>query len=193
MTANVRTMRCPQIDQIGQGLPRCLRARGEIYMRHADFEKLKARRRSKASRSFANPRNAAAGFVRQLDPSVTAQAAVALFRLWLGRGGGPACRDAMGLYEALSAWGFPLNPLIKLARGVEEMLETYRQIEERRSGPRLRYRRHRLQDRPASTSRQRLGFRHALARAAPSPINFPPRRRPPSCATSIFKWAAPAR
>ena len=86
VTANVRTIKEIPHRLKGRGVPAVLDVRGEIYMRKRDFAAMNARQEAEGEKVFANPRNAAAGSLRQLDPSITAQAAAAFLRLCVGRG-----------------------------------------------------------------------------------------------------------
>ncbi|MGH6735813.1 MAG: NAD-dependent DNA ligase LigA [Methyloceanibacter sp.] len=130
------------VSTIGD-IPRLIRAkdfptpfelRGEIYMRHADFAQLNAEQAARGDKVFANPRNAAAGFVRQLDPGVTARRPLRFFAYGWGEVARLPADTQWGMYEVLNAWGFPVNPLMKLTSSIEEMLETYREIESGRAG-----------------------------------------------------------
>jgi DNA ligase (NAD+) len=134
VTANVRTITDIPHTIKSRGFPDPFEVRGEIYMRHADFEKLNSEQARQGLKVFANPRNAAAGFVRQLDPSVTARRPLRFFAYGWGDVDRLPADTQRGVYEALSDWGFPVNPLMRLTNSVEEMLETYREIEERRAG-----------------------------------------------------------
>jgi DNA ligase (NAD+) len=134
VTANVRTITDIPHTIKSRGFPDPFELRGEIYMRHADFEKLNSEQARQGLKVFANPRNAAAGFVRQLDPSVTARRPLRFFAYGWGDVDRLPADTQRGVYEALSDWGFPVNPLMRLTNSVEEMLETYREIEERRAG-----------------------------------------------------------
>jgi DNA ligase (NAD+) len=133
VTANVRTIAdIPKVIS-AKDFPAAFEARGEIYMRHADFERLNATQAEQGLKVFANPRNAAAGFVRQLDPSVTAKRPLRFFAYGWGEVDSLPADTQWGFYQALSSWGFPVNPLMRLTSSVAEMLMTYRQIEERRA------------------------------------------------------------
>jgi DNA ligase (NAD+) len=134
VTANVRTIADIPKAVTAKDFPRAFEVRGEIYMRHADFTKLNAEQAKQGLKVFANPRNAAAGFVRQLDPSVTAKRPLRFFAYAWGDVERLPADNQWGFYEALSAWGFPVNPLMRLTGSVAEMLETYREIEEHRAG-----------------------------------------------------------
>jgi len=103
-------------------------------MRHSDFEKLNSEQAKQGLKVFANPRNAAAGFVRQLDPCVTARRPLRFFAYGWGDVERLPADTQWRVYEALSDWGFPVNPFMRLTNSVGEMLETYREIEQRRAG-----------------------------------------------------------
>ena len=134
VTANVRTIGDIPKSVSAKDFPTAFEVRGEIYMRHADFEKLNSEQAKHGLKVFANPRNAAAGFVRQLDPAVTARRPLRFFAYGWGDVDRLPADTQWTFYEALRGWGFPVNPLMRLTSSVEEMLETYRQIEEGRAG-----------------------------------------------------------
>jgi DNA ligase (NAD+) len=134
VTANVRTIGDIPKAVAAKDFPTAFEVRGEIYMRHADFELLNSEQERQGLKVFANPRNAAAGFVRQLDPSITAKRPLRFFAYAWGEVERLPADTQWGFYEALSNWGFPVNPLMRLTSSIAEMLETYRQIEEHRAG-----------------------------------------------------------
>ena len=134
VTANVRTMADIPKSVAAKAFPSAFEVRGEIYMRHSDFEKLNSEQAKQGLKVFANPRNAAAGFVRQLDPCVTARRALRFFAYGWGDVERLPADTQWGVYEALSDWDFPVNPFMRLTNSVGEMLETYREIEQRRAG-----------------------------------------------------------
>ncbi len=131
VTANART-----IDDIPERLddaPDVLEVRGEVYMSHADFEALNARQAEKADKQFANPRNAAAGSLRQLDPAITARRPLRFFAYAWGEVSAPLAESQMGAINRLSDMGFQTNPLTELCDGPAEMLAQYARIEQMRS------------------------------------------------------------
>jgi DNA ligase (NAD+) len=134
VTANVRTIADIPKSVGAKAFPSAFEVRGEIYMRHSDFEKLNSEQAKQGLKVFANPRNAAAGFVRQLDPSVTARRPLRFFAYGWGDVERLPADTQWRVYEALSDWGFPVNPFMRLTNSVGEMLETYREIEQRRAG-----------------------------------------------------------
>ena len=133
VTANVRTIGDIPKTVPAKDFPAAFEVRGEIYMRHADFQRLNAEQAGQGLKIFANPRNAAAGFVRQLAPSVTAKRPLRFFAYGWGDAESLPADTQWGFYQALSGWGFPVNPLMRLTSSIAEMLETYRQIEEHRA------------------------------------------------------------
>ncbi|MGH6865366.1 MAG: NAD-dependent DNA ligase LigA, partial [Methyloceanibacter sp.] len=134
VTTNVLTITdIPQIIET-RGFPDPFEVRGEIYMSRAAFQKLNAAQAKRGDRLFANPRNAAAGSLRQLDPAITASRPLRFFAYGWGEVAELPAETQWDAYQILRAWGFPLNPLIRLTHTVEEMLQTYRDIESGRTG-----------------------------------------------------------
>jgi DNA ligase (NAD+) len=131
VTANIRTIR--EIPHRLTGAPAVLEARGEVYMSREDFAKLNARQEAAKERPFANPRNAAAGSLRQLDSSVTARRPLRFFAYAWGEASGLPAKTQMGVIEAFSRYGFPVNPLTKRCTSTQEMLAHYRALEQRRA------------------------------------------------------------
>ena len=131
VTANVRTIAA--IPNRLDGAPRVFEARGEVYMRHADFEALNARQAEAGKPIYANPRNFAAGSLRQLDPRITASRPLAFFAYAWGEVSEPFATTQFGAIQAMRRFGLPTNPLTKLCRTAEEMLAHYRTIEAERA------------------------------------------------------------
>ena len=131
VTANVRTVQ--SIPKRLKGAPKIFEARGEVYMRHADFASLNARQAAAGKQVFANPRNFAAGSLRQLDPRITAERPLAFFAYAWGEISEPFASTQFGAIEAMRHFGLPTNPLTKLCRSTTEMLKHYRAIEEERA------------------------------------------------------------
>jgi len=130
VTANARTISDipPQLTDA----PAVLEVRGEVYMRHADFEALNARAAESGGRSFANPRNAAAGSLRQLDPEITRTRPLSFFAYGWGRLSDPLAETQMASIERLAALGFRTNPLTRICDSPEALLAQYHEIELRR-------------------------------------------------------------
>ncbi|HSD93244.1 MAG TPA: NAD-dependent DNA ligase LigA [Methyloceanibacter sp.] len=134
VTANVRTISDIPKAIESRGFPDPFELRGEIYMSRAAFQRLNEAQAEQGERLFANPRNAAAGSLRQLDPAITAKRPLRFFAYGWGEVADLPAETQWDAYQILRAWGFPLNPLIKLTYTVEEMLATYRDIESGRAG-----------------------------------------------------------
>ncbi len=134
VTANVRTISDIPHRVASKSFPDTFEVRGEIYMSRAAFQSLNEEQAARGDRLFANPRNAAAGSLRQLDPAITASRPLRFFAYgWADRERLPA-ETQWDAYQLLKAWDFPLNPLIRLAHSIDDMLETYRDVELGRAG-----------------------------------------------------------
>ncbi|MGA9540895.1 MAG: NAD-dependent DNA ligase LigA [Methyloceanibacter sp.] len=133
VTANVLTIGDVPNHVKARDFPDPFEVRGEIYMSHSAFAGLNAEQERAGAKVFANPRNAAAGSLRQLDASVTASRPLQFFAYAWGEAANLPADTQWGVYEAFARWGFPLNPLAKLTTALDEMLRTYREIEEGRA------------------------------------------------------------
>lgn len=116
-----------------KGAPEVLEVRGEVYMSHADFAALNARQIQAGEKPFANPRNAAAGSLRQLDPAVTKSRPLRFFAYAWGKVSEPLSRTQFEAIERLNALGFKTNPLTSLCSGPQMLLEHYQEIERQRA------------------------------------------------------------
>ncbi|MGD8422825.1 MAG: NAD-dependent DNA ligase LigA [Methyloceanibacter sp.] len=134
VTANVITIGDIPKQVKAREFPDPFEVRGEIYMSHSAFAALNVEQEKAGAKVFANPRNAAAGSLRQLDPSVTASRPLQFFAYAWGETASLPANTQWGVYEAFAKWGFPLNPLAKLTSSLDEMLSTYSEIEEGRAG-----------------------------------------------------------
>jgi DNA ligase (NAD+) len=131
VTANVRVVQA--IPERLEGAPWVFEARGEVYMRHADFAALNARQAVAGKPVYANPRNFAAGSLRQLDPRMTADRPLQFFAYAWGEVSEPFASTQFGAIDAMHRFGLPTNPLTKLCHSTVEMLAQYRLIEEKRA------------------------------------------------------------
>ncbi|KEO60680.1 NAD-dependent DNA ligase LigA [Thioclava indica] len=131
VTENARTI--ADIPHHLSGAPDILEVRGEVYMAHADFEALNTRAVEKGDKVFANPRNAAAGSLRQLDARITAARPLKFFAYAWGEVSEALSDTQKGAIDRLAALGFQTNPLTALCDGPAEMLDHYRQIEAMRA------------------------------------------------------------
>ncbi len=131
VTANARTI--ADIPQTLASAPDILEVRGEVYMSHADFEALNARQAETGGKTFANPRNAAAGSLRQLDSTITAARPLCFFAYAWGELSAPLAETQNDAINRLKSLGFQTNPLTRLCAGPSEMIAHYRSIEARRA------------------------------------------------------------
>ena len=135
VTANLRTLKAIPLQLRGSGWPGVLEVRGEVYMPRADFEKYHEHARLHGGKVLANPRNGAAGSLRQLDPAVTAQRPLSFFAYGIGLVDGgalPATHSAT--LALLREWGFPVSDLATVVQGVEGLLAYYQRIGAARDG-----------------------------------------------------------
>ncbi len=140
ITANVRTIEAvPKELPAGGGWPEVLEVRGEVYMTKADFLGLNQAQQAamdagdKRAKIFANPRNAAAGSLRQLDASITARRKLHFFGYALGEVSGPIAKTQSGIRERLAEWGFTLNEPSRSCTTADELIAYWRAIGEQRA------------------------------------------------------------
>ncbi len=129
VTANLRTLKDVPAQLLERGWPAVLEVRGEVYMPRAAFERYNEQARASGGKVLANPRNGAAGSLRQLDASITAQRPLAFFAYGLGEVQGgelPATHSAQ--LALLTQWGFPVSSQSEVVRGVAGLLNYYRRI-----------------------------------------------------------------
>lgn len=132
ISTNVRTVRNIPLKLHGSGWPAVLEVRGEIYMPKAGFEALNARQLEAGGKTFANPRNAAAGSLRQLDSKITASRPLELCAYGVGRSDGNLPDTHIGILQALKEWGLPVSRELKLAKGVQQCRDYFHAIGEKR-------------------------------------------------------------
>lgn len=132
VTANVRTI-AGIPHRLPGNAPEVAEVRGEIYLSHADFAAINARQAAAGDKLFANPRNAAAGSLRQLDPAITAARPLKFFAYAWGEMSVLPANSQFGMVEAFAAWGLPTNPLMVRAADVAGLLAHYRGIEAQRA------------------------------------------------------------
>ena len=131
VTANARTIE--DVPQTVEGAPDVLEVRGEVYMSHADFDALNAQQEAAGAKTFANPRNAAAGSLRQLDPAITRSRPLRFFAYAWGDLSEPLAKTQADAIARLKAVGFQTNPLTGRFESVDEMLRHYAGIEAQRA------------------------------------------------------------
>jgi DNA ligase (NAD+) len=131
VTANARTI--ADIPHRLTSAPKVLEVRGEVYMSHADFAALNDRQAAQGDKTFANPRNAAAGSLRQLDAGITAARPLRFFAYSWGEVAEPLAPTQFGAIQRLKSLGFQTNPLTILCDGPEALMAHYRRIEAQRA------------------------------------------------------------
>ena len=132
VTANVRTIADIPHRLKGKA-PEIVEVRGEIYLRKEDFAVLNRRQAELGEPLYVNPRNTAAGSLRQKNPEVTASRPLRFFAYAWGEMSAMPADTQMGMVEAFAGWGFPVNPLMRLCATAEEALAAYRDIEKERA------------------------------------------------------------
>lgn len=134
ITANIRTIRNIPLQLLMDNPPACLEVRGEVFMPHAGFERLNQQALEKGEKTFANPRNAAAGSLRQLDPKITSKRPLVLNAYGIGIAEGVDLPNThYDRLQWLKSIGIPVNPEIRLCNGTDEVLDFYRDIQNKRS------------------------------------------------------------
>ncbi|SCA57399.1 DNA ligase [Candidatus Terasakiella magnetica] len=132
VTQNVLTMKEIPLN-LPEGVPDIVEIRGEIYMAKDEFDELNRQQEAAGAKVFANPRNAAAGSLRQLDTSITAKRPLRIFAYAWGELSAPVSHTQMGVIEKFKDWGFPVNPLTKTCQNLEEVIALYTHINENRA------------------------------------------------------------
>ena len=135
ITQNIKTIRSIPLALRNdkRNFPNLLEVRGEVFMLKKDFQKLNMAREDNNEPLFANPRNAAAGSLRQLDPSITAKRPLSIFCYEAGNITGDAFSSHKDFLSALAEWGFPVNSEIALTNDVDQMLSYHRKLEDKRN------------------------------------------------------------
>ena len=134
ITANIRTIRNIPLQLLMDNPPARLEVRGEVFMPHAGFERLNQQALEKGEKTFANPRNAAAGSLRQLDPKITSKRPLVLNAYGIGIAEGVDLPNThYDRLQWLKTIGIPVNPEIRLCNGTDEVLDFYRDIRNKRS------------------------------------------------------------
>ncbi|OGI47231.1 MAG: DNA ligase (NAD(+)) LigA [Candidatus Muproteobacteria bacterium RIFCSPHIGHO2_01_FULL_65_16] len=132
VTANIRTIKTVPLHLQGQGWPRVLEVRGEVVIPKKDFARLNAEQLKRGDKVFANPRNAAAGSLRQLDPRITAGRPLSFFPWGLGEVSEAPARRYSEVVQQLKDWGFRVTEFFRVVKGTDECLKYYREILGRR-------------------------------------------------------------
>ncbi len=135
VTQNIRTI--GQIPlRLSKPVPAILEVRGEVYMRRDDFAALNEVRRQRGEKTFVNPRNAAAGAVRQLDPAIAAERPLSFYAYGVGEivgwPSGQQVQTHYALLQMLKSWGFPVSPLVKIAHGAAQLMDYHSALAQQR-------------------------------------------------------------
>src|ERR1043166_5862714 len=133
VTANLRTIGDVPKRFGGRHPPDVFEVRGEVYMTHADFAALNKRQEKAGEKIYVNPRNTAAGSLRQLDPAITARRPLRFFAYHWGETSELPGATHWDVLQKLKAWGFPVNPLTRRCRTVEEVLAFYQDVQHQRA------------------------------------------------------------
>ena len=186
VTANVKTIsEIP--NTLPAGAPSVVEVRGEVYMAKEDFLALNARMAAEGKQTYVNPRNTAAGSLRQLDSSVTASRKLKFFAYAWGDMSDMPADTQHGMIETFEAWGFPVNPLTKRLGSIEALIEHYNAIGLARAE--LPYD---IDGVVYKVDRRASGFARAV-RAGPLPTSSRPRKPPRNSPPSTSRLAAPGR
>ncbi|MEJ2107839.1 MAG: NAD-dependent DNA ligase LigA [Acidiferrobacteraceae bacterium] len=133
VTLNVRTIESVPLRLRGKHIPELLEVRGEVYMPHKGFAELNKRQVKRGEKTFANPRNAAAGSLRQLDPRITAERPLEMYCYGVGEVRGADLPDRHSkILEQLRDWGLRVSPEIKVVRGIDACLDYHRDLLDKR-------------------------------------------------------------
>src|SRR5262249_33452234 len=132
VTANIRTLNDVPHKLKGKNVPQVCEVRGEVYMTKGAFLELNERQKASGGQIFANPRNSAAGSLRQKDPKITASRPLGIFAYAWGEMSQMPANTQSGMIKWFEASGFKTNPLTKICRSTEELIAFHREIEEKR-------------------------------------------------------------
>jgi len=132
VTRNVRTIESIPLKLIGDDYPRVVEARGEVFMPLAGFNAYNKKAREQDQKTFANPRNAAAGSLRQLDSRITAQRPLAFYAYGVGEVDADPDVTQSGVMNRLRGWGIPISPELRVVSGAKACLDYYHDLMRRR-------------------------------------------------------------
>jgi DNA ligase (NAD+) len=133
VTNNIMTLLQIPKQILAKDFPSLFEVRGEVYMSHEDFAALNSRQLAAGQKAFANPRNAAAGSLRQLDSKITAKRPLKVFIYAWGEVDSLPQKTQMGVINQLGIWGFPVNPLMQVSKSAPELIDAYKNIESQRA------------------------------------------------------------
>jgi DNA ligase (NAD+) len=132
VTANIRTVRSLPLRLVGERIPGLLEVRGEVFLSLDAFQHINAEKEEEGEAPFANPRNAAAGSLRQLDPRITARRPLSIFCYAPGVCEGAEFASQQEFFGRIAAWGLPVNPLIRRVEGIEAAVVYYLEMQQQR-------------------------------------------------------------
>ncbi len=132
VTENIRTIRTLPLRLTGAAIPAVLEVRGEVFLALDAFQHINAEKEENGEPPFANPRNAAAGSLRQLDSRITARRPLSIYCYAPGQCDGVDFSSHQGFLAAVSSWGLPVNPLARVTNGIEEAVSYYIGMQEQR-------------------------------------------------------------
>lgn len=187
VTQNVRTINSIPLHLLGDDYPQTLEVRGEVYMPKAGFEALNERQRAAGDKPFANPRNAAAGSLRQLDSRITATRPLAMFCYGIGQVKDGSLPDSHGaILQRLKDWGLRVCPEMETVQGIDACLVFYRRIAEQREA--LPYDIDGVVYKVDDLAQQQVWVLYHVRRVGPLRINFRRRKLLLNCSISMCKW-----
>jgi DNA ligase (NAD+) len=132
VTQNIRTLRCLPLSLTGSGVPALLEVRGEVYLSLESFQKINRDREENGEALFANPRNAAAGSLRQLDARITSRRPLSMFCYAPGIVEGAQFTSQQDFLNTVAGWGLPVNPLVRFVDSVDGAVAYYQEMQEQR-------------------------------------------------------------
>jgi len=133
VTAQVRTIRCVPLRLRGTDWPALMEVRGEVFLPKSGFEAINIQAREAGGKTFANPRNAAAGSLRQIDPAIAAQRPLTMFCYGLGAVTGTLAPTHSGCLERLNRWGLRTSRELRVLDNIDTCIDYYREIETKRN------------------------------------------------------------
>ena len=132
VTENIRTIRSLPLRLSGDRVPRLLEVRGEVFLSLEAFRRINSEKEENGDAPFVNPRNAAAGSLRQLDPRITARRPLSVYCYAPGIVEGAGFQSQQEFFAAIAGWGLPVNPLVRPAAGIEAAVAFYEEMQRQR-------------------------------------------------------------
>jgi DNA ligase (NAD+) len=132
VTENIRTIRSLPLRLSGDRIPRLLEVRGEVFLSLDAFRRINSEKEENGDAPFVNPRNAAAGSLRQLDPRITARRPLSIYCYAPGAAEGADFQSQQDFFESIAGWGLPVNPLVRPAVGIEAAVVFYEEMQRQR-------------------------------------------------------------